>query len=143
MLLGGVSFGPGWRLVENLPISKTTGVFIGLVELKGTAESGQPLVSYLAEEPCICYQWSIEEDWSREVTETDTDSNGHSHTETHTEHGSTTVAQGGEMIPFYLQDNCGVLLVRPEGAKLEPVTMFHKSCGRRIRSTTARAPPRA
>src|SRR2546428_11585620 len=44
------------RLVENLPTSKTTGVFIGLVELKGTGEAGQPLTSYLAAQPCVHYQ---------------------------------------------------------------------------------------
>jgi len=33
------------RLVSNLPTSKTTGVFIGLVELKGTAEAEPALVS--------------------------------------------------------------------------------------------------
>src|SRR6266699_565709 len=62
------------RLVDNLPTSKTTGVFIGLVELKGTAESAQPLTSYLAGQPCVQYQWRIEEHWSRAVTETYTDS---------------------------------------------------------------------
>jgi hypothetical protein len=117
------------RLIDNLPTCKTTGVFIGLVELKGTAESARPLVSYLAEQPNVYYRWSIDEDWSRQVTETHTDSEGHTHTETHMESGSTTVASGGEMIPFYLQDDCGVVLVRPEGAKLEPVTMFGKACG--------------
>jgi hypothetical protein len=116
-------------LIDNLPTSKTTGAFIGLVELTGAAETAQPLVSYLAGTPCVCYQWSVEEDWSREVTTTHTDQDGHTHTETHTESGSTTVAHGGEMIPFYLQDDCGVILIRPEGAKLEPVTMFSKACG--------------
>ena len=48
-LVGAFRAGRRARLVENLPTSKTTGVFIGLVELKGTAESGQPLTSYLAE----------------------------------------------------------------------------------------------
>src|SRR6266699_6920521 len=62
------------RLVDNLPTSKTTGVFIGLVELKGTAESAQPLTSYLAGQPCVLYQWRVEEHWSRTVTETYTDS---------------------------------------------------------------------
>ncbi len=36
------------RLVSDLPTSKTTGVFIGLVEVKGTAEAEEPLVSFLA-----------------------------------------------------------------------------------------------
>ncbi len=118
------------RLVENLPTSKTTGVFIGLVELKGTAESASPLTSYLAEQPCVEYQWSVEEHWSRTVTETYTDSDGKTQTRTRHESGWTTVASGGEMIPFYLQDDCGVILVRPEGAKLEPAAMFDETVGR-------------
>ena len=36
------------RLIDNLPTSKTHGVFIGLVELKGTVQCEQPLESYLA-----------------------------------------------------------------------------------------------
>ncbi len=53
------------RLVDNLPTSKTTGVFIGLVELKGTAESAQPLTSYLAGRPCVSYTYSpFDENWS-------------------------------------------------------------------------------
>jgi len=121
--------GRRWRLVSNLPTSKTSGVFIGLVELKGTAECSQPLTSHLAEQPCVCYQWSVEEHWSRTVTETYTDREGKTQTRTRHEDGWTTVADGGEMTPFYLQDDCGVVLVRPEGAKLEPVPMFDETCG--------------
>ena len=117
------------RLVENLPTSKSTGVFIGTVALKGTAESAQPLVSYLAQAACVHYQWTIEEHWSRMVTETYTDANGKTQTRTRQESGWTTVAQGGEVIPFYLQDDCGVVLVRPEGAKLEPAGLFDETCG--------------
>jgi hypothetical protein len=117
------------RLVENLPTSKTTGVFIGLVELKGTAESANPLVSYLAEQPCVEYQWSVEEHWSRTVTETYTDSDGKPQTRTRHESGWTSVASGGEMIPFYLQDDCGVILIHPQGAKLEPAGLFDDTVG--------------
>src|SRR5580704_15273950 len=112
------------RLLDNLPTSKTTGVFIGLVELKGTAESAQPLASYLAEAACVQYQWTIEEHWSRTVTETYTDSKGNTQTRTRTETDWTQVDAGGEMIPFYLQDDCGVVLVRPDDAKIEPVNVF-------------------
>ena len=49
------------RLVADLPTSKTTGVFIGLVELKGSAEAERPLVSFLAEASCVYYQWSVNE----------------------------------------------------------------------------------
>jgi hypothetical protein len=118
-----------WRLVQDLPTSKTTGVFIGLVELKGTAEAQQPLTSYLAEQPCVFYQWSIEEHWSRTVTETYTDDKGRPQTRTRTESGWTTVGQGGEQIPFYLQDDCGCVLVRPDDAQIEPLAVFDETCG--------------
>lgn len=62
------------RLVDDLPTSKTTGVFIGLVELKGTAEVEQPLTSVLAAVPCVHYAWKAEEHWSRTVVESYTDS---------------------------------------------------------------------
>ena len=35
---------------------------------------------------------------------------------------------GGETIPFYLQDDYGVILVRPDGAKIEPLTLFDETC---------------
>ncbi len=129
-LAGAFRAGRRRRLVDNLPTSKTTGVFIGLVELKGTAESAGPLTSYLAGQPCVQYHWSVEEHWSRTVTETYTDSEGKTQTRTRQESGWTTVADGGEMIPFFLQDDCGVILVRPEGAKLEPAGLFDETCGR-------------
>ncbi|MGC8989280.1 MAG: LemA family protein [Verrucomicrobiia bacterium] len=116
------------RLVDNIPTSKTTGVFIGLVELKGTAETDAPLTSYLAEQSCVYYSWNVQEHWSRTVTETYTDSQGKTRTRTRHESGWTTVANGGEMTPFYLKDDQGGVLVRLEGAKIEPQTIFSKTC---------------
>src|SRR3954468_2780499 len=81
-LIGALRSGKRRRLIDNLPTCKTTGAFIGLVELKGTAETGEPLTSYLAEQPCVFYQWTVEEHWSRTVTETYTDSDGKSQTRT-------------------------------------------------------------
>lgn len=117
------------RLIENLPTSKTSGVFIGLVELKGMAESADPLTSFLAAQACVQYAWTVQEHWSRTVTTTETDSKGNTRTVTRHESGWTTVADGGEMIPFYLQDDCGVILVQPDGAKIEPLTIFDETCG--------------
>lgn len=118
------------RLVDNLPTSKTTGVFIGLVELQGTAETAHPLRSFLAEIPCVHYQYEVAEHWSRTVTETYRDSNGNLRTRTRQESGWKTVDQGGQMIPFYLKDDYGAVRVRPEGAKLEPKPVFSNTCGR-------------
>ncbi|MHC4895422.1 MAG: hypothetical protein ACYTFV_19215 [Planctomycetota bacterium] len=89
------------RLVDDLPTSKTAGVFIGLVECHGTAESEAPFTSFLAEVRCVHHAWSVDEHWQRTVTETYTDSKGNTQTRTRTESGSTTVASGGESAPFW------------------------------------------
>jgi hypothetical protein len=118
------------RLIADLPTSKTTGVFIGLVELQGTAEAEQPLVSFLAESRCVHYQWQVDEHWSRTVIETYTDSQGQTQTRTRHESGWTTVANGGDAIAFYLEDDCGVIRIQPEKAKIEPLSVFDHTCGR-------------
>jgi hypothetical protein len=118
------------RLVDDTPTCKTTGVFIGMVELKGTAEAAHPLRSTLSEQNCVLYDWSVAEHWSRTVTETYTDSEGKTQTRTRHESGWSRVDGGGGMIPFYLQDDCGVVQVVPEGAELETLPMFEYECGR-------------
>lgn len=118
------------RLLQNLPTSKVQGAFIGLVELKGAAEIENPVVSFLAEQPCVWYSYSIQEHWSRTRTETYTDSKGNTQTRTVHESGWTTVDSGGEQIPFYLEDDTGFLLVRPDNAKVEGVQVFSHTCGR-------------
>src|SRR6187455_3152470 len=116
------------RLMEVLPTSQTQGVFIGHVELKGRAESEAPFTAFLCGLPCVLYSWNVSEHWSRTVTETYTDSEGKTQTRTRTESGSTTVAEGGESDAFYLQDEAGLILVHPEGAKLRASPLFSESC---------------
>jgi hypothetical protein len=118
------------RWVDDTPTSKTTGVFIGTVEVKGDAESDRPLTSHLAEQRCVCYSWSVAEHWSRMVMERYTDSKGRTHTRMRRESGTTTVAHGGDQIPFYLKDDEGVVQVQPKDAKVEPAVLFSRSCGR-------------
>ncbi len=115
------------RLLHDLPTSKVRGVFIGLVELNGTAESEAPLTSHLAETACVHYEWSAEEHWRRTRTETYTDSKGNRRTRTVTTTGWETVARGGELQDFYLRDDTGALLVRPEGAIIEPLPLFSET----------------
>ena len=117
------------RIIDDLPTSKTRGVFIGLAELKGTAESESPLTSYLAEIKCVHHTWKIEEQWRRTRTETYRDSKGHTHTRTRTETGWTRVADGGESGPFYLKDDTGVLRIIPDGAQIQAVEVFDKTVG--------------
>ena len=129
-LYGAMRFAARKRLLETLPTSKVLGTFIGLVELKGTAEVEEPLVSYFARERCVCFSWTVEEHWSRTVRESYTDSKGRRRTRTRRESGWKTVADGGDMAPFYLQDDTGVIRILPARAKIEPLTVFSETCGR-------------
>jgi hypothetical protein len=116
------------RLIDDVPTSKTQGVFVGSAELKGTAESEMPLTSYLAGIRCVQYAWQIDEHWSRTVHETYADAEGHTQTRTRTESGWTKVAGGGQSIPFYLKDDTGVIRVVPEGATIHSVRVFNETC---------------
>jgi len=118
------------RIIKDTPTSKTQGVFIGDVEVKGTAEVAKPLTSFLVGAACVHYAWSVDEAWSRWVTETYTDSKGNTRTRQTRESGWTTVAKGGEMIPFFVRDDTGVVLVRPAGAKVESTEFFSQTVGR-------------
>jgi hypothetical protein len=117
------------RIIDDLPTSRTQGVFIGLAELKGTAESDNPLTSYLIDSRCVYYDWHIDEHWSRTVTETYTDSKG-THVRTRTESGWKTVAKGSQSIPFYLKDDTGLVLVVPDKAGINANTAFDKTVGK-------------
>jgi hypothetical protein len=129
-LLFALRAGKRLRLIESIPTSKTTGVFIGLVEITGTAEAEQPLTSPLTGCTCVYYAWIVEEHWSKTVTEHYTDSKGQRQTRTRHESGWTTVASGGDSTPFYLQDDADVILVRPDGATIEPQVVMHTTVGR-------------
>lgn len=118
------------RLLADMPTSKAAGVFIGLTEMQGTAECEAPRASFLAGTPCVHYHYRVEEHWSRLVTVTTTDSKGRTRTTTKRESGWTEIDSGGETVDFYVKDDTGVLLVRPEGAKIEPLDLFDETVSR-------------
>ena len=115
------------RVIDDLPTSKTQGVFIGLTELKGTAESEHPFIGYLSGVKCVSYNWRVEEEWRRTVTQTHTDSKGHVTTSTRTESGWKQVADGGEKGPFYLKDDSGLIQVVPDGANVTDNSVFSRT----------------
>ena len=129
-LVAGFRFFRRKRLIDDTPTSKVQGVFIGLVELKGSAESDQPITSYLAGISCVQYLWQVEEHWSRTVTETYTDAQGRHRTRRRTQSGWTQVAGGSQSIPFYLRDDTGVIRIIPEGASIRGTTVFNEACSR-------------
>ncbi len=118
------------RLIDDLPTSKTQGVFIGFSELSGTAECESPLISYLSEVKCVHYSWNIEEQWSRTITETYRDASGQMRTRTRHESGWKTVGNGKKSIPFYLKDDTGVIRVAPEHAEIDGIAIINRTCSR-------------
>jgi hypothetical protein len=126
-LIGAFYFLRKKRLIDDTPTSKTLGVFIGLVELKGTAESDNPLTSYMAGAQCVLYRWRVEEHWSRMVTTV----GAKGAVSTHRESGWTTVAKGEQITPFYLKDDTGVIRVVPQGAKIEDKEIYSETCKRK------------
>lgn len=118
------------RLIEDLPTCSTAGAFIGLIEIQGTAEATEPLQAYLSGATCVHYSWTVEEKWVRTRRYSHRDSQGRTSTRTRRESGWTTVASGVEGIPFYLKDSDGLLLIRPEGAEIQPMRLFYEVCDR-------------
>lgn len=129
-LLLALNAGRKRRLLDDTPVSKALGVFVGEVELEGVCVRRDPFISRLAETPCVLYSWSVSEHWRRRRTETYTDDKGRTRTRTVIDTGSDTVASGGERGGFYLQDETGYVWVDPEGADLETVTMFDRHVDR-------------
>lgn len=118
------------RFLRDTPTSKAHGVFIGQVELEGTAECATPVRSYLAGTECVLFGYRVEERWSRLETETYRDSKGNTRTRVRRKSGWTTVASDGHTQPFYVRDDTGVVLVRPDRAKLEPAPLFDQTVSR-------------
>ncbi len=118
-------------LVDNLPVSKTTGVFIGEVELVGAAYAQAPLASFLAQQPCVYWRYRIEEQWEKTETATETDSSGKTRTVQRTENGWQTIAQGSsDDTPFWLKDDHGTIRIQPKGANVEPRKVLDRQCTR-------------
>jgi hypothetical protein len=118
------------RLIDDTPTLKTIAVFIGLAELKGTAETTNPLTSYLTETRCVYYNWRIEEHWSRQVTETYHDADGKTKTRARTESGWKQVASGEEAPKFYLQDETGIIQINPHHADITGHVIINKIINR-------------
>lgn len=117
------------RFIKDTPISKTTGVFIGHVQLSGTAESVVPLTAYLSKTPSVWYAWSIEEEWRRERVEVTYNEKGEKEEKKVVETGWITVAGSGASQIFYLKDDHGSIRINPDKAEIVNVCTFIHTCG--------------
>jgi hypothetical protein len=113
------------RLLVDTPCSKARGVFVGYVEVKGSALCGNPLRAPLSRQECVQFSWSVAEHYRR--TKTYRDSKGR--TQTRVESGWEQVHAETSAVLFDVQDETGAVQVRPEGAEIEGVATFERTCG--------------
>ena len=116
-------------ILRAMPTTPVAGVFVGDVEVKGRAVTGDPKMAFLSEQPCVQFEWSIREHWMRMRTVTRTDSKGRTTTHVVVDHGSDEVASGADQAPLEVQDETGRVLVQWEGAKVEEQTLFIRRVG--------------
>ena len=115
------------RLIENLPTAKTKAVFIGLVELKGTAECevGAAIVASMSGKSCVYVATSVEEERLEKYR---TKRNGRS--VTRTRRVWRPIASNSQQTLFYLRDETGAVRVDPNGAKVEPELLLYQTLTR-------------
>jgi len=130
LLLFGLNAGRKRRLLDDTPLSKTLGVFIGEVEVTGTCVTTAPFQAYLSGRLCVLYNWNVEEEWERWETETYTDDKGRTRTRRVLRSGWMTVASNEHSQGFYLKDEFGFLWVHPRGAELETLDLFFETASR-------------
>ena len=130
LLLFGLNAGRKRRLLDDTPLSKTLGVFIGEVEVTGVCVTSTPFRAHLSDRLCVLYDWSVEEEWQRWETETYTDKDGRTRTRQVLRSGWTTVAGNEYSQGFYLKDEFGFLWVHPRGADLETLDLFYETASR-------------
>ncbi len=103
-----VGFGVGlsnWRkkwVVDDTPTSRVAAIFMGRNEVIGVARPITQLASPVSLQPCVWYEWKIEEYVKR---------NKNSSWETR--YSAETAA------PFWLEDESGHVLIRPRGADIK------------------------
>ncbi len=123
-LIGSLHFMRERRLLADIPTCKAAGVYIGLVEVKGTAETDAPLESPLAKSRCVWHRHEVKEHWRKTTVERDKDGKPRTKTET----GWTTVGGATSADAFYVRDDTGAVLLRPEGADVEAVPTLDRTC---------------
>lgn len=84
-------------------------------DISGTIEADPPLLAPLSGQACVAYTRTVTREYEERVTETDSNGN----TETRTERRSETLETEERRSNFWVRDETGRTLVRPEGAELD------------------------
>jgi hypothetical protein len=96
------------------------GEFSATAEVKGIVRCKTPITTPVTASQCVWYHTEVKRKY--ETTRTERDAQGHTRTvtETHWE----TVHEEGRGVPFEVHDETGITHVVPEGADVEPVTVY-------------------
>lgn len=108
------------HLASEIALEMGAGSWRDYVKLRGTIQCDQPLISELKQMPCVHYHMTVVREYEEQVTERDSDDN----VVTKTQHGSETLSQNRQSVPFLLQDDTGEIWVEPEGAQIETVRVL-------------------
>ena len=107
------------RLLEDLPATPAGFVFVGWVEVEGTAACDEPLAAPLSGTPCALFRLAVSERYRRVRVETTVDAKGRARTQTRVEEGWERIGLHAEAPPFRVVDDTGSVLVDPAGARLD------------------------
>ncbi|MGL4595484.1 MAG: LemA family protein [Thermoguttaceae bacterium] len=98
-----------YRLMQDMPTIPASGAYIGLVELKGNAESETLFTSPLVGNECVWFEYSVEEEQKGNKN-----------------NYWVKVMSSRTNSPFYLRDESGVIRILPDGATMEFAANFEK-----------------
>ncbi|MDX2256203.1 MAG: E3 ubiquitin ligase family protein [Pseudanabaenaceae cyanobacterium bins.39] len=92
------------------------------VKVRGLIRCDRPLISELAQEPCVHYKMSVVREYEEQKRETDSDGK----TVTKTVRGSETLSSNSQSVPFRLQDRTGEVMVNLDGGNIDTVTILNE-----------------
>lgn len=84
-------------------------------EVEGVIECEAPLTSPVTGTPCVAYSYTVSREYEEDVTETDAEGRK----TTRVQSGSETVESHENKVDFWVRDDTGRTLVRPEQADLD------------------------
>jgi len=111
------------RLIMDTPASKVRSAAMGLVEISGQATGPYSLTAPITGAPCYYYR-TIAWEWKQQGKSA----------------GWVKSADESMLVPFYLDDNTGRVLVDPQGAEMEIHRDFHDEFSQSLFSSSLEVP---
>ncbi len=122
IIYGGYRISQKARIITDVPTSKTSGVTIGLNELKGRAECVRMLRAPLSEREVVYYHYTVEERWRRWLIPRFSDDN------TFEWSGWEVLRDEERFVDFELHDDRGSIPVICRGAEVHGERVISKTC---------------